>query len=284
MTTKNDDLSKSLRSIEECLAALHIQNYADTFNQALLECEKTAATPRMAVLYVLSRLVARKEAQKAEMLMKMAGFPILPTLENFDFTRIRSHYAALIQELADCAWIDRHETILFRGASGLGKTHLSIGLGKRAVSKGYSTVFIEASNLFEILRKADSEAAYRKKLMSFVRPNLLIIDDLGHNLQGHADYAPIFYAVIEGRRKRGGSTIITTNRTISEWPKILGGDVQCAIAAMDRFVENCHDFLFKGKSYRIRKFVNRKAAEMPSDDEAPDLTGLDGEEEGDHAD
>lgn len=147
---------------------------------------------------------------------------------------------------------------MFYGESGLGKTHLAIALGRQAIQRGYSTLFIPANDLLDLLSKARKNNVLEEKLTLLCRNKLLIIDELGFPLDGNDDWASLFYTLIAKRHEKL-STVITTNRSIKDWPHYLGGDVQCTKASIDRFMQYAIPIKFEGESYRMRKMRQRIA-------------------------
>ena len=158
--------------------------------------------------------------------------------------------------------------MLFRskGASGLGKTHLAIALGKRAVAKGYRTLFIEANTLFKSMRMWNQSGELEDKLKNLAQVKFLIIDDIGYTTDPHPGDAMLFYSLINGRYCKC-STLITSNRPLQEWLPALSADATCMRAAADRFVHLCHIVKLTGKSYRLQEFRRRSPNSAASDAE-----------------
>ena len=204
---------------------------------------------------MLNTIISIRDTQKVAMRMKMARFPVqTQTLETFDFSRLTDKLVeAKIRELASCDWVRCHSNLYFHGSPGLGKTHLSIALGIRATQQAYSTLFIAAKDLFAALNTALKNGTYESKLNAIQRNEVLIIDDLSNAIVPREENSMIFYDLLDGRQGRK-STVITSNREMYDWIKVLGGDKSCMRAAMDRFLHNCHDFMLLGKSYRLSRF------------------------------
>lgn len=255
------------------LERLGLNGYKDAIDAALLQCEQNNVSPRQAVERILAVIAKCRDSQKIEMLMKMARLCPAMTWENFNFSRVQTRQKKVLTELSNCHWIARGENILFYGPSGLGKTHLSVALGKRAIALGgYSVLFKEASKLFEELRTADSQGSYTRRLNILKRVDLLIIDDLSYAQRGgHPEDAANFYALMNGRM--GKSTIITSNRPMKEWAEPLGGDEVCIRAGIDRFIARCHHICFKGRSYRLESFLTQAEKDSETEVLNPDESG-----------
>lgn len=253
-------------SVSESVKGLRLASLLPDISEILVGCEQRQMAPMSALQLVLGSAWRRRQTQRQEMQLKMARFPTAATLENFDFSNIDSYSAKLVAELSSCDWIERHENALFKGASGLGKTHLAIALGKRAVAKGYRTLFIEANTLFKSMRMWNQSGELEDKLKNLAQVKFLIIDDIGYTTDPHPGDAMLFYSLINGRYCKC-STLITSNRPLQEWLPALSADATCMRAAADRFVHLCHIVKLTGKSYRLQEFRRRSPNSAASDAE-----------------
>jgi DNA replication protein DnaC len=270
--------------LDLCLERLGLGKYNSVVRSVLLEYEGCNIPHEELLESVLDAVVAVIDSQKAEMRTSMARFPSQANLENFDFSRISQQVETRVRGFStNCSWIKHCENILFKGPSGVGKTHLSIALGRQATTAGYSTLFITANELFGSLNLAIKRNSYESKLRSLQRNDLLIIDDLGIPVKMEATNGKLFYDIMQGRCGKK-STIITTNRKVTDWFEALGGDVVSVRAGLDRFLETCHRVEINGKSYRLESFkkINGESWESKqakTEDSAVadvELTNLDG--------
>lgn len=214
-----------------------------------------------AALHILRLECEYRARHKTVMLMAMAKFPDgALTLENFDFS-VSSLDESQFRSLAGLTWMQNHVNLLFWGDSGLGKTHLAVALGKIAIAeKGYSVRFIAANELMEMLETARVHGVLTEKLRLLNRNDLIIVDEFGYPLMAdHPEYAALFYAFISSRYNKK-STILTTNRQVSEWPKYLGNDQKCCIASLDRFLHHSIRIHFTGLSYRLKRIREERLA------------------------
>ena len=180
--------------------------------------------------------------------IKLARFPQLKTIEDFDFDFNTTIKKKDIMALCTSNFIFKSQNILFIGPPGVGKSHLAIGLGISAIHNGYTVLYKSAFDL--VLEMADFETARQRReyLKSLVKVNLLIIDELG--MKKMPQNASDDLLEVIHRRHMTGSTIIATNRIVSDWNVILG-DTAATAAILDRFLENAEVFTIKGKSYRL---------------------------------
>ena len=215
------------------------------------------------MLHILRLECFYRETHKIEMNMGMAKFPSQASIESFDFSCSELDKSEILS-LAKCDWIASHENVLFYGQPGLGKTHLAIALGKKAiVDKGYSVKSISANDLMAELEQARQQKAVDDYLRLINRADLIIVDEFGYPLmENHPSYAALFYAFISSRYEKK-STIITTNRSVTDWPRYLGNDKECCGAILDRFLHHSIRVCFKGQSYRQRHMRQERLSANP---------------------
>ena len=149
------------------------------------------------------------------------------------------------------AFVERKENVIFLGPSGVGKTHLAIGLGYLATQSGIKVKFITAADLVFQLEKAQQQGrfdAYMKR--SLMAPGILIIDEVGYlPLQGNQ--ANLFFQVI-AKRYEQGSVILTSNLSFGEWDSTFAGNSALTAAMLDRLLHHAHVVQIKGESYRLK--------------------------------
>ena len=197
---------------------------------------------------LVSDELARRQGNLLNRRIKLARFPQLKTIEDFDFDFNTTIKKKDIMALCTSNFIFKSQNILFIGHPGVGKSHLAIGLGISAIHNGYTVLYKSAFDL--VLEMADFETARQRReyLKSLVKVNLLIIDELG--MKKMPQNASDDLLEVIHRRHMTGSTIIATNRIVSDWNVILG-DTAATAAILDRFLENAEVFTIKGKSYRL---------------------------------
>jgi DNA replication protein DnaC len=197
---------------------------------------------------LVSDELARRQGNLLNRRVKLARFPQLKTVDEFDFDFNTTIKKKDILALCSSNFIFKNHNILFVGPPGVGKSHLAIGLGISAIHNGYTVLYKSAFDL--VLEMSDFETGRQRRdyLKNLVKVNLLIIDELGMKKMPQ-NAADDLLEVIH-RRHMTGSTIIATNRIVSDWNAILG-DTAATAAILDRFLENAEVFTIKGKSYRL---------------------------------
>lgn len=228
---KDFKLAGIYNSVEERLAYAKSNNigYAE-FLEMLVEDE---ANNRQDNSY-------RKRSAKARL-------PYYKTLEDFDFSYQPSIKKRTVNDCATCQFIPEKNNIVFIGNPGTGKTHLSIAVGIKALTKGYKVLFTTASEMLQSLHFSKADNTFYKKLNYYLAFDLLIIDELGFKkLPGHS--VGDFFEIISKRYEQG-STIITTNKNFQQWDDIFC-DSALTGAIVDRIVHHSTIFIINGPSYR----------------------------------
>ncbi|MCP5068428.1 MAG: ATP-binding protein [bacterium] len=199
------------------------------------------------LLRVLMDEVERREAKQLDMRLRRASFEHAKSLEDFEFSFNPKIPKAKIIDLATGGFILKRENICIVGPSGVGKSHIAQALGHRACLAGHSVLYACAHKMLIELRAARADDTHERKMLRLQKPDLLIIDDLG--LRALVGDEPIdLYDIIRARYERG-STIITSNRALTEWPPMFKDEL-LASAAMDRLLHHCHIIEIVGNSYR----------------------------------
>ena len=238
------------------LVRLGLQTVAATFE---VEADRAAKVESSYTAY-LARLVESELADKTDRSVNArvsrARFPMLRTLDEFDFSFQPGLSAPRVRELASLGFIESATNVLMVGGPGVGKTHLSIAVGLRACQARKSVLFCHAPHLLDQLVAADVSHGLGKLLDQLRRLDLLIIDELGY-LPMDARRANLFFQLVAARYSRG-SLLVTTNLAFDSWGKLFGDDV-IASAILDRLLHNSHVFLINGPSYRLKDKLNAVA-------------------------
>lgn len=196
---------------------------------------------------VLTEEVSAKTAKNITMRTNLARFPFVKDLDSFDFGYQPSLDKKQLTELASCRFIEHGENVVILGPPGVGKTHLAVGLGLKAISGGYRVLFTTAASMIATLTKALNEGRLEDKLKLYTVPRLLIIDEIGY-LPIDRQGANLFFQLISRRYERG-PMILTSNQSFGAWGEVFGDRV-IATAILDRLVHNAHHLELKGASRR----------------------------------
>ena len=185
-----------------------------------------------------------------ELRLRQARFPWLKTLEQFDFEFQPSLDRRQVRELAGMSFVERAHNVIVLGPPGVGKTHLAIVLGIKAVEAGYSVLFLTLEELIGRLVRAAKESRLDRSLQQLTYPKVLIIDEIGY-LPLSSFEASLFFRLVVRRYERA-SMIITSNKSFLDWGEVFSDPV-LATAILDRLLHYSTTLNIKGESYRLKE-------------------------------
>jgi DNA replication protein DnaC len=210
-------------------------------------------------------LAAQLEAadlRAVDTIVRLAGFPVRKTLDGFDFGFQPGLNRKQIAELAACGFIEHADNVVLLGPPGVGKTHLAIALGLEAAHRRLSVKFTTAARLVSSLSEARTAGTFTRRLAGFVRPRMLIIDEVGF-LPLDASEASLLFEVVCRRYERG-SIVLTSNKGFGEWGDVFSGDTVLATAILDRLLHHSTTISIKGESYRLKDKKKAGIVTMPT--------------------
>jgi DNA replication protein DnaC len=182
--------------------------------------------------------------------IRTARFRYKANIEQVDFAIDRNLEKNLMNRLAECAFIDKHENILITGSTGIGKSYIASALGNQACMLGYKVLYTSTSKLFALLKMARADGSYIKETARIEKMDLLILDDFGMQpMDAHNRSALI--EIIEDRHGKR-STIVAAQLPVAQWHDVIG-EKTIADAVLDRIVHNAYRIEMIGESLRKRQ-------------------------------
>jgi len=241
--------TSELEALRPNLVFLRLRRIAEIYEAEAKRAVKIKSSYSAYLNRLVEEEVLAKSERSVNARVNKARFPMLKTIENFDFAFQPSISEVMVKELATLTFIQAAENIVLLGPPGVGKTHLAIGLGFKTCAARKKVFFASALALMDDLMAAAVSHNLPVRLEVLSRLDLLIIDELGY-LPMDKQRANLFFQLVCQRYEKG-SIIITSNKTFSQWGEIFGDDV-IASAILDRLLHHCHIIPIQGASYRIK--------------------------------
>ncbi len=212
-----------------------------------------AETRKVSYISFLNTLLQAEITDRSERRLRRnmaaAHFPVEKTIEGFEFGRVKGVTKSEVSQLLDFRWLDNHHNILWFGPPGVGKSHLSIALGIKAVEAGYTVCFEKINNLIKLLTTADIQRASGFRIKRIMKSDLVIIDEIGYTPIERKE-ANIFFNLISELYEKS-SIIITSNKSFDGWAEMMGDEIMTA-ALLDRLLHHARVFNLDGESYRLK--------------------------------
>ena len=213
-----------------------------------------AAARQCSHIEYLQRLVqgeAEERRNRArERRIRTARFPVIKTMDQFRWSWPKKINRLQVQNIFRLNFIKDNGNVIFLGGVGLGKTHLATALGHTACLRGYTVLFTTAIDVINSLSAAQNTGRGQAELKKYLRPDLLILDELGY-LPIDKTGADLLFQIISHRYERG-AMVVTSNRAFKQWPEIFNNDSILTSAILDRLLHHAETVLVEGKSYRMK--------------------------------
>lgn len=241
--------------LENCLKRLRLPTIARSYAKMAQEAAAANLPYERYLLALTEQEVLQREQNVCSMRMKHAGFPVMKSLEAFDFAASPGIEKQRILQLAECHWIDQAEAVILVGSPGVGKSHLATALGVEACRKGKRVRYFSAEDLATAILEAKAQMLYGKLQRQLERTDLVIVDELGYVSLSRESAQALFHFFSDRHERR--SVIVTTNLEFGKWTEVFG-DERLTAALLDRLTHKAHIFLATGESYRFRESQKRK--------------------------
>jgi DNA replication protein DnaC len=227
------------------------------FQEHYQSLAEQAAREQWPPVQYLSRLVegeaALRRDRATQRRLKAARFPVIKSLEEFQWTWPKKINRVQVQQLFRLGFIAEKKNLILLGGVGLGKTHLAIALGYAACLAGHRVLFTTAIDIINTLVAAQALNRLKAELKRYLRPAVLVIDELGY-LPIDKTGADLLFQVLSGRYERG-SCVLTTNLAFKHWTRIFNNDATLTSAVLDRLLHHAETVTIEGKSFRMKDQV-----------------------------
>jgi DNA replication protein DnaC len=239
--------------LKRALKQLRLGGMASVLETRIQQAQAEPMAPIDLVSCLVSDELSRRSDRLLERRRKAAGFRNLHTLDNFDFSFNKKMNRSLVFDLATANFIARHEDALFLGPPGSGKSHLAQAIGLAAIQQGYRVLYRETHTLLAELAEASLDGTRKERMELLSTIPLLVIDDLGMR-KLPATAAEDLLEIIMRRYERT-STLLTSNRPVEDWGKLLG-DTAAVTAMLDRLLHHGHVLKCGPRSWRTKTQVS----------------------------
>ena len=243
--------------LEHQLKQLRLPTFLREYDKVARQCAAEGVDYPRFLLRLTELELLDRERRATERRIHQARFPVVKSLDTFEFPAIPSLNKALVLELARSEFLLRRENVLLLGNSGTGKTHLALALGLSACQRGHRVRFTTAAAMVHELLEAKDEKRllrYQKQMASY---ELLIVDELGFVPLSKSGSELLFE--VFSQRYECGSTLVTSNLPFQEWTEVLGSE-RLTGALLDRLTHHVHILEMNGESYRLKQSKRKRGS------------------------
>ena len=235
--------------LQSKMKAVRLVESSDALPQLIKKAETQELSYSLFLLSVMTYEQQRRSEKVIEKRLKWASFPIYKTLEEFSLQEQPTLKKQSFNQLTDLAWLDQLYNLILLGPTGVGKTHLAIGIGIKAIQEGYKVAFISMGELIQVLKTEEMTRKSRIRLKRIREANLVILDDLMFMAIDRREANLLFHLINELYNQ--ASILLTSNKGPGDWGELLG-DPALTAAILDRLIHRSEVIQLGGDSYRMK--------------------------------
>jgi DNA replication protein DnaC len=242
---------------------LSLANGRHTWRSLVARAEKEEWSYEQLLRTLLEEEIAHRRTTRLGRALRAAHFPFFRTIEEFDFSYQSTLRLVTLGSLLSPDFVTEGGSVIFEGKPGRGKTHLAIAIAYRALQNGFDALFTTAADLIDELSLAMQSGNFRQSLNRFVKPHVLVVDEVGYLAYGN-DAANVLYHVVGERHMRHKSMVFTTNKHPKRWGAVLHDD-DLAVAIVDRILERGRILKLDGPSVRTQHLPEHELSDDPTE-------------------
>jgi DNA replication protein DnaC len=235
--------------IRTTAAKLGLPHLAEALNQYIQRADEAQMGYLDLLDLVLAEELAVRDDRRFRNGLRLSKLPHHKTLEDYDFSFQPDLDPRKVKDLATLSFVEDKANVALLGPPGVGKTHIAVALAVAACRAGYSIYFTSLDDMVRHLKAAEDQGRLISKLTSYLRPAVLVVDEVGYQPLERTEANLVFQVI--SKRYEKGSIILTSNKTFGEWGQVFGDEV-LATAILDRLLHHCEVVSINGNSYRLR--------------------------------
>lgn len=228
---------------------LGLPHLAEALNQYVQRADEAKMGYLDLIDLVLAEELAVRDDRRFRNGLRLSKLPHHKTLEDYDFSFQPDLDPRKVKDLAALSFVADKANVALLGPPGVGKTHIAVALAVAACRAGYSIYFTSLDDMVRHLKAAEDQGRLMSKLTSYLRPSVLVVDEVGYQPLERAEANLVFQVI--SKRYEKGSIILTSNKTFGEWGQVFGDEV-LATAILDRLLHHCEVVPINGNSYRLK--------------------------------